>query len=439
MRHWWITLAAVLASFGQDQPQALQIHTEKLPNGLSVVLAEDRSRPVVNIQVWYHVGSRDERAGRTGFAHLFEHMMFRGSRNLGPEEHFRLVQKAGGDNNAYTSFDQTVYHQTVPPNYLEQMLWAEADRMASLVINEAIFEKERKVVMEERRLRIENPPFGLLTERILANLYKEYPYKHAPIGSMEDLNKATAADVQEFFDTYYVPNNATLVVVGDLDAKRASEWIRKYFGPIPRGRKPVPRVTAKEPPRTKLEEVKAAIPNVPIPVVVKGYMLPPLGHPDSYPLEIASTILSGGQSSRLYRKLVYEDQTAVEAQGQAMFLAGPSPFFMFGIVNQANADPGKLERGLQSVLDTMVKEPVTPEELEKAKTQVERSFVLSRVTMEGKASALGRAAVLLGDPGLYRTELAAYRKVTAADVQRVCAKYLIPSNETRMIFSGETK
>jgi zinc protease len=168
-------------------------------------------------------------------------------------------------------------------------------------------------------------------------------------------------------------------------------------------------------------------------------LLPPIGHPDSYPLEIASAILSAGQSSRLYRKLVYEEQIAVAAQGQAQFLAGPSPFFMFGVLNQAKADLQKLERGLQSVLDTMIKEPVTAEELEKAKTQIERSFVLSRATMEGKGSALGRAAVLLGDPKLYNAELDAYRKVTAADVQRVCAKYLIPSNETRMTFTEEKK
>jgi zinc protease len=402
-------------------------------------MLEDRSRPVVNIQVWYQVGSRDERAGRTGFAHLFEHMMFRGSRNIGPEEHFRLVQKAGGTNNAYTSFDQTVYYQTVPPNYLEQMLWAEADRMASLVINEETFQKERQVVKEERRMRVESPPFGLLSERILANLYQVYPYKHSPIGSMEDLNQATAADVKEFFDTYYVPNNATLVIAGDFDPKQAMGWAQKYFGPIPRGKNAVPRVTAKEPPRTELKTVDAQIPNAPIPVVVKAYLLPPIGHPDSYPLEIASAILSAGQSSRLYRKLVYEEQIAVAAQGQAQFLAGPSPFFMFGVLNQAKADLQKLERGLQSVLDTMIKEPVTAEELEKAKTQIERSFVLSRATMEGKGSALGRAAVLLGDPKLYNAELDAYRKVTAADVQRVCAKYLIPSNETRMTFTEEKK
>jgi zinc protease len=439
MRYSLIILAAALVSFGQDKPGPLPFQTHKLPNGLAVVLAEDRSRPVVNIQVWYHVGSRDERAGRTGFAHLFEHMMFRGSRNLGPEEHFRLVQKAGGTNNAYTSFDQTVYYQTVPPNYLEQMLWAEADRMASLVIDETNFQKERQVVKEERRMRIENPPFGLLSERILANLYKEYPYKHAPIGSMEDLNQATVADVQQFFDTYYVPNNATLVVVGDFDPKQALQWARKYFGSIPRGDKPVPRVTAKEPPRSELQTVESQIPNAPIPVVVKAYLLPPIGHPDSYPLEIASAILSAGQSSRLYRKLVYEDQIAVAAQGQAQFLAGPSPFFMFGILNQANADLQKLERGLQSVLDTIIKEPVSAEELEKAKTQIERSFVLSRATMEGKASALGRASVLLGDVKMYNNELDAYRKVTAADVQRVCAKYLIPSNETRMTFTEEKK
>ncbi len=439
MRHSILLLATALACAAQDKPQALDIVSSKLPNGLQLVMAADHSRPVVNIQVWYHVGSKDEKPGRTGFAHLFEHLMFRGSKNLGPEEHFRLINRAGGTNNAYTSFDQTVYWETVPPNYLEQMMWAEADRMASLVINQENFQKEREVVKEERRLRFENPPYGLLFERVLNSLYQAYPYKHMPIGSMEDLNKATPADVQEFFDTYYVPNNATVVIVGDIDTQQAPAWAAKYFGPIPSSKKPVPRVTATEPPQTTIREVSAEIPNAPIPVVAKAYHLPPLGNPDSYPLEIASAILSAGQSSRLYRKLVYEDQSAVAAQGQAQFLEGPSFFFLYGIVNQAKSDLKTVEKGLQSVLDQVNSEGVSAAELEKAKTQILRGFILSRETMQGKGDALGRASVLLGDPKLYNTEPDNYRKVAVPDVQRVSDKYLKSANETRMLFTGEKK
>ena len=439
MRHLILLLSAACALFAQEQPQPLKIVTGKLANGLALVMAEDHSRPVVNLQVWYHAGSKNETAGHTGFAHLFEHLMFRGSKNLGPEEFFRLVNRAGGANNAYTTFDQTVYWETVPSNYLEQIMWGEADRMASLVINEQNFQKEREVVKEERRLRYENPSYGLLFERVLSNLYQVYPYKHMPIGSMEDLNKATVPDVQEFFNTYYVPNNATLVIAGDFQTKQAQARAEKYFGPIPRSKSPVPRPTAQEPPQTALREIAAQIPNAPIPVAVKAYHLPPLGSPDSYALEIASAILSGGQSSRLYRKLVYEDQTAVAAQGQAQFLEGPSFFFLFGIVNQAKADVRAVENDLQSVVDGIDAQPVSAAELEKAKTQIVRGFILGRETIQGKADALGQAAVLLGDPEAYNTELARYQRVTAADVERVCKKYLISTNETRMTFTGEKK
>jgi zinc protease len=439
MRQLILLLSAACACVSQDLPQPLKIDTGKLPNGLALVMAEDHSRPVVNLQVWYHVGSKNEVAGRTGFAHLFEHLMFRGSKNLGPEEFIRLVNRAGGTNNAYTTFDQTVYWETVPSNYLDQMMWAEADRMASLVINDQTFQKEREVVKEERRMRYENPPYGMLFERVLSNLYQVYPYKHLPIGSMEDLNKATTKDVQEFFNTFYVPNNATVVIVGDFEPKQARAWAEKYFGPIPRGIKPIPRPTVEEPAQTALRELAIQIPNAPIPVEVKAYHLPPLGSPDSYPLEIASAILSAGESSRLYRKLVYEDQVAVAAQGQADFLEGPSFFFLAGFVNQAKADLKAVEKDLQSVIDQIDTQPVPADELEKAKTQILRGFILSRDTMQGKADALGRAAVLLGNPNIYNTELEQYRKVTAADVERVCKKYLNPTNETRLAVTGETK
>jgi zinc protease len=431
MRALLILLFGALASTAQDQPQKLNITTHELPNGLKLVLAEDHSRPVINLQVWYHVGSKDERPGRTGFAHLFEHMMFRGSKNVGPEEHMRLVSQAGGQVNAYTAFDQTVYWESFPSNYLDRMLWLEADRMSSLAITDTTFQKEREVVKEERRLRYENPPYGMLFERVLNALYQQYPYKHLPIGSMEDLNNATTADVQDFFNTYYVPNNATVVIVGDFDSRSAIAAATKYFGPIPRSKNPVPRVMATEPQQTELREVNAEIANAPLPVVVKAYHMPPFGHPDSYALDLASQILSAGQSSRLYKKLVYEDQSALAAQGQSQLLEGPSFFFAYGIINQGK-DVKVVAEGLEAALERMRKEPVSADELAKAKQQVTSHYIIGRQRMQQKADALGHLAVLLGDPALYNTELDKYRKVTAADIQRVCAKYLVPSNETRV-------
>jgi zinc protease len=425
-------LAGLLSSVpAQDRKPKLDIQRHQLPNGLAMVMVEDHSRPVINLQIWYHVGSKDERPGRTGFAHLFEHMMFRGSKNVGPEEHMRYVKQAGGFVNAYTSFDMTVYWETFPSNYLERMLWLEADRMSALVINEEIFQKEREVVKEERRLRVENPPYGLVGEDVFAAVYQAYPYKHTPIGSMADLNQATAADVQDFFDTFYVPNNATVVIVGDFETKQAVQWAAKYFGKIPRSRKPVPRVTAKEPAQTEFVELTKYYGNAPLPAVINAYQLPAMGHPDSYPLEIASDILSSGQSSRLYRRLVYEEQSAVQAFGSAQFLEGPSMFFSGAVVNQGK-DIREVSTSLSYVFEQMTKEPVTAEELEKARNQVTARFIMGAQSMQQKADSLGRYAVLRGNPELYNTDLANYQKVTAEDILKVSRTYFVPKNTTRI-------
>lgn len=429
--------AAALAA--QDLPPRLKIATAELPNGLKMVMHEDHSRPVINLQVWYHVGSKDEREGRTGFAHLFEHLMFRGSKNVGPEDHMKYVREAGGQVNAYTSFDQTVYWESFPSNYLERMLWLEADRMASLNISQENFTKEREVVKEERRLRVENPPYGLVQDDLWSIAYQRYPYRHPPIGSMADLNKATTADVQQFFDTFYVPNNATVVIVGDFDPKEAEAWAKKYFGPVPRSKNPVPRVTTTEPPQTELREVTKRYLNVPLDAVVELYHLPPMGNPDSYALDIASDILSNGQSSRLYKRLVYDEQAAVQAFGAASFLEGPSLFFGIAVANQGK-NIKEVGTSMDYVFSQMRKEPVTGEELTKAKNQTTAGFIVGRQSMQQKADLLGRMAVLRGDPELVNTELQKYQAVTAADIQRVCDKYLAPSNETRLwVYPEQTK
>lgn len=423
-------LTMTMMAFAADTPPPLKIVRHQLPNGLKIVLAEDHSRPVTNLQVWFHVGSKDEKTGRTGFAHLFEHLMFRGSKNVGPEEHMRYVREAGGQVNAYTSFDQTVYWETFPSNYLERMLWLEADRLSSLDVSDANFKKEREVVKEERRLRFENPPYGMIFEDVLAKTYTNYPYKHLPIGSMEDLNKATVEDVKEFHDLFYVPNNATIVAVGDFDTKEAIALIEKHFGAIPKG-KPIPRVTATEPAQTAAREVTIKYKNVPLDAVVDAYHLPPLGHPDSYALEIASSILSAGQSSRLYKRLVYDEQSAVAAQGEGLFLEGPSVFFGFAVVNQGK-NIKEVSNSLEYTFAEMGEKPVSDEELAKAKNQTIAGFIIGREGVQAKADFLGKCAVLLGDPDRYNTELENYRKVTAADVLRVSKKYLAKSNQTKL-------
>ena len=413
-----------------DAPPPVKIVRHELPNGLKVLLSEDHSRPVINLQVWYHVGSKDEKTGGTGFAHLFEHMMFRGSKNVGPEEHMRLVREAGGEVNAYTSFDVTVYWETVPSNYLERMLWLEADRLASLDVSQENFTKEREVVKEERRMRFENPPYGNLLIDVLENTYQQYPYKHAPIGSMDDLNKASIEDVRAFHSLYYVPNNATLVLVGDFDGKEAIGWIEKYFATIPAG-KEIPRVKATEPAQAKHAEVTKTYPNAPLDAVVSAYKLPPMTNPDRYALEIASAILSDGESSRLYRKLVYDEQTAVAASGEGFFLEGPSLFFGMAVANQGK-NIKELVTSFQMILEQMRTKPVSNEELAKAKNKMLAGAITGRQTVQSKADAIGRAAVMMGNPELVNSEIENYRRVSAADIQRVMQKYIVPGNETRI-------
>jgi len=415
-----------------DTPPALHIRQETLANGLRIVLVEDRSRPLVNLQVWYHVGSKDERSGRTGFAHLFEHLMFRGSKNVAPEQHMRFVRQAGGQVNAYTSFDQTVYWETFPSNYLERMLWLEADRMATLDVSEANFTKEREVVKEERRMRYENQPYGLVMEAVLAETYKVYPYKHLPIGSVEDLEQASLDDVRDFHDIYYRPNNATLILVGDFDPATALEHVRKYFQAIPRGAD-IPRVQVAEAPPAapRTSEVRQA--NIPLPAVTLSWILPPLNHPDTYALDVASIVLSSGQSSRIYRQLVYEEQLAQYAYGQAQSLEGPSFFFGAAIVHQGK-DIQQTSELLQSVIQSLAATGPSDEELLKAKNQLIAGFITGREGVQAKGDSLGRCAVLLGDPERYNGELERYRQVTADDVRRVTARYLTPESLTRLIF-----
>jgi len=428
-----LALAATVPALGsaaplQVQPPQLAVREHRLANGLTVLLHEDHSVPVVSLQVWYHVGSKNERAGRTGFAHLFEHIMFKGSENLASGEHGDYILSIGGRYNANTDFDRTLYFEIIPSNHLERLLWMEADRMRALDISETNFHSERNVVKEERRLRIDNPPFGRLFEVVLANTFTTHPYKILPIGSMADLDAATLEDVRAFHSTYYVPNNATLVLAGDFDPQQAVAWIEQYFSPIPKG-KEISRDIPQEPAQTAERRVAEYDANTPLPVVMLTYHVPEDGHPDIYALEVASRILSDGQSSRLYRKMVYEQQIALQAGGQALTLENPGVFYFFAIVQQGHTvEEG--EKSLAEEVEKLQSQPVSAEELDKAKNQLIAAHVFGRQTVNDKAGAIGNAAVLLGDWHLVNQQLAKYQKVSAADVQAVARKYFRPENRT---------
>jgi zinc protease len=406
----------------EARPPKLDYTKHVLANGLEVILLENHSVPAINLQIWYHVGSKDERPGRTGFAHLFEHLMFKGSAHVPAEEHSRTIEAVGGFDNAETNDDSTDFFETFPSNYLERVLWLEADRMGSLNVSEANFLSEREVVKEERRLRVENQPYGYIQEDLRAEAFTVHGYHHTPIGSMDDLNKATIQDVRDFFNTYYKPNNATMVIVGDFDSAQALAWTRKYFDGIPASAKPIPRLNNPEPVQTAERDVSKTYSNTPLPAVVIGYKVPAKYAPDAYPLDLASNILAGGESSRLYQQLVYKQQIAVQAAGFGNFSEDPNLFWAFAIMNQGHsAEEGK--KSIIAVLDELKDKPVDSTELAKAKNQEIAGFILGRDTNEEKAVALAEAAVIGKDPGLANTELERYVKVGQADIQRAAKQY----------------
>jgi len=431
-----LALAAPMASLAQAPaaealkvtPPKLEVQEQKLPNGLQLLMYEDHSVPVATVEVWYHVGSKNEPKGRSGFAHLFEHIMFKGSANLAAEEHRTFISSIGGAYNATTSFDRTQYFEVFPSNYLERVLWMEADRMRSLDVSEANFKSEREVVKEERRLRVESPPFGRLLEVVLQNTYTTHPYRILSIGSMADLDAATLQDVRDFHATYYVPNNATLVVSGDFDSAQVKRWVETYFGNIPKG-KPISRDILQEPAQKAERRAVDYHPNTPLPAVVLTYHVPQEGTPDIYALRVASNILSGGESGRIYRRLVYDKQIAIGAGGQAFVLEDPGVFFFFAYL-QGEAKADEAEKELLAEIDRLKSEPVSAVELAKAKNQLISGLVFGRQTVQDKADAIGYAAVILGDVSLVNRQLAEYQKVTADDVQRVARTYFSPENRT---------
>ena len=401
-----------------------------LQNGLQVVFLEDHSTPIVHLALWYHVGSKDEKPGRTGFAHLFEHLMFKGSRNVRPDQHPSWITSVGGQANAFTDEDATVYWETVPAQYLPLMLWLEADRMASLDVSDAKFKTEREVVKEERRMRYENQPFGRLPEIIYDKAFKTHPYKHQTIGSLEDLEAASISDVRAFHSTYYVPNNATLVLVGDFDTKTARTHVEQYVGKVPAG-KPVPRDIPKEPPHTA-EERFTVTESWPLPAVVVSYHITNDGHPDAYPLHTLAKILSDGDSSRIYRSLVYEKQMAVAAFGEAKLIEHPNLFYAVAIV-QPGRKPEEVQKELVAQLDRVKTEGVTAEELSRAKRQWARDYILGRETIQQKALHLAHAVVIHNDIKTADGEFDLFQNVTLADVQRVAKTYFTP--ESRMLLT----
>ena len=421
----------------QSSMPQIKFRERTLANGMRVLSAVDQSSPTVAIQVWYHVGSKDDPERRSGFAHLFEHIMFKATRNMKSEMMDRLTEDVGGFNNAFTNPDVTVYYEVVPSNYLETLLWAEAERLSGLTVDEPNFKSERSVVQEEFRQGVLAPPYGMLDYLIEQQSFITHPYKRSTIGSIEDLDAATLENVRAFHSTFYRPDNATLVVVGDFDPKQFDAWVDKYFGILKKPALPLPRVTVKEPERTAERRITHYGSNVPLPAIALTYLAPPEKNADAEPLRVAATILSQGESSRLYRALIYEQQVAQSADATPD-LREDAGLFYFNLVLASGKKPEDGERALLAEIKKLQDALVSSAELDKAKNQLVTNELRQRETSNGKALALGSAAVLLGEPNRVNTDLSKLQAVTAADVQRVMKKYFTDANRLVIYYLPES-
>jgi zinc protease len=408
-----------------------------LPNGLEVYTVEDHSAPIVAVQVWYHVGSKDDPAGRSGFAHLFEHMMFKGNEHMTADMFDNLTENIGGENNAYTADDVTVYHETVPSNYLNPILWAEAERMSALALNDANFKSERDVVKEEYRQRIRANPYGEFYLDIEKKSFAVHPYKRPGIGSIEELDASKLPEVKAFHSTFYRPDNATLVVIGDFKPEELDGWVKKYFGAVPKPSTKIPRVNAKEPPRKADKRETTYSPRAPLPAVALTYLGPSIRGNDSSALSLVAEILAGGDSSRLYQTMVYEQQVVQSVSCDAD-LREDLGLLVFRLILASGKTTAEAEKSLTNEIEQVLKNGVTEAELDKAKSRFLTGKLEERETVNGKASALGQAVVVYGDATRVNTDLAKLQAVTTAEIKEVMNRYITGKKKVVVEYLPET-
>ncbi|HEX2494028.1 MAG TPA: pitrilysin family protein [Steroidobacter sp.] len=427
-----VVLFLLAAPFAQSASQVrVEFSETTLKNGLRVQLVEDHSAPVIALNIAYDVGSRNEREGLTGFAHLFEHMMFKGSQNVGDGEHFYQVFSNGGAMNGVTNADLTLYFETLPANQLELALFLEADRLRSLAITQENLDNQRQAVQEERRLRVDNQPYGRSYERFGELFYDNFAYKHSTIGSMDDLNAASVKDVAEFFRTYYAPNNAVLSLVGDFGKKQALGLIRRYFESIPRQPEPA-AVDLSERPQNAERRETLVDPLARLVQVQIGYKTGPGVAPDQYALQVLSSILQGGDSSRLYQSLAKDKELVVSIGGYVDERIGPGGFYIAAAVHP-DKKPQQVEEAIYQQIERLSEQPIADWELEKAKNATRFGYLQTIRSAQTRATALGTYTVKFGDPNLINTRLDRIKFVTREDVQRAAKQYLRPENRTVLI------
>jgi zinc protease len=428
------SLAATLAAI--TVPKVNYTDT-RLKNGLRVIISPDRAAPVVSVAVAYNVGSRDERRGRTGFAHFFEHMMFKGSENVADGEHASLIENYGGSHNGQTDKDHTIYFEQVPANQLDMVLFLEADRLRAPAITKENIDNQREAVKEERRLRVDNQPYGRTSEIISELAFENFANEHSIIGSMADLDAASIEDFTAFFKTYYAPNNATLSIAGDVDAKVALDKVRKYFENIPSG-PPPPKLDAAEPPQREERRTTVQDPLARLTLVDAAFQVPGGTNADMDALSALASVLGAGRSSRLYDSLVRRQQVAVQVYAGVQQSKGPGLFYL-----EAMAAPGRtpadVEKAMFAEVEKVQNGPLQEWELDKARNAARRSLVGSLRSSLQRAILLARYSVFFNDPGIINTRYERIASVKIDDVQRVAKQYLAPTNRTIVVTTPAPK
>ena len=423
MRTIAIALPAMLTANAFAQSAAIAYTEFDLDNGLHVILHEDHSTPILAVSVMYHVGSKNEEKDRRGFAHFFEHLLFEGSENIARGEFSKYVEKAGGVLNANTNGDRTYYYEVLPSNQLELGLWLESERMLHARVDQVGVDTQREVVKEERRQRYENQPYGGLLPEVLKRAYVEHPYQWPTIGYMEDLNAASESDYKKFYKTFYVPNNAVLVVAGDITKAKAEELVKKYFGDIPKGGD-IPRTNVVEPEMSK-ETRDVVHDKIQLPAVVQAYRIPAYGTKDFYAVDMLNRLLSNGNSSRLNKRVKDEQQKALYVGSFSLPFEHPGLAMAFAIAN-AGVDPDSLEAAMDDVIAEVRDKEIPAAEVEKLKVGIETEFVTANARVAGIAENLASAYTFLGNTGKVNSELQNYLSVTPADLQRVARQFFDP-------------
>ncbi|MBB1138280.1 pitrilysin family protein [Myroides sp. WP-1] len=402
--------------------QKVEFEEYALENGLKVILHQDKSAPVIITSVMYHVGAKDENPERTGFAHFFEHLLFEGTKNIERGEWFKLVTANGGKNNANTSDDRTYYYEVFPSNNLELGLWMESERLMHPIINQIGVDTQNEVVKEEKRLRMDNQPYGQLLPQVKENLFTKHPYRWAPIGSMEHLDAATLEEFLAFNKKFYIPNNAVLVVAGDFETAQAKKWIQQYFGSIEKGT-PVTRTAIQEDPITKEIRAEYQDPNVQIPMLVQAYRTPSMKTREARVLDMISTILSNGKSSRLYKKIVDEQKKALEIGAFNLSQEDYGAYLIYGLPMQGYTT-ADLVAEIDSEIEKLQTELISERDFQKLQNVLENEYVRGNADLEGLAHNLATYSLLYGDTNLINTNIEMYRDITREEIREVAKKYL---------------